>query len=148
MSARTTLVLALACAAQTAVVALVLLQPAPDLGPPPGGASLAVPAVPSMPPLASFAETAARPLFLATRLTAPEAAAAGGKNLILGRYAFVGAVAAPGRSILLLAPAGGGPTLRLREGATLDGWTVAEIGADFLRLTKDGKESVVPLVKN
>ena len=149
MSGRITAILAVACAIQAAVVTAVLLRPAPDLSGRLGGDTLTVPALPQMPPLAAFAETTARPVFLATRLAAPdEAPAAAGKQLILGRYAFVGAVSAPGRSIVLLAPAGGGPTLRLREGEALDGWTVREIGADFLRLARDGEEQLVPLVKN
>lgn len=132
------------------VGATVLLRPAPALPMRGGAHDVALPAVPAMAPLSSFAQTTTRPLFLATRSRAPDQtglAAAGGKDLILGRYAFVGAVAAPGRSVLLLAPAAGGPTLRVREGETLDGWKVLEIGADFLRLARDGKETTVALVK-
>jgi hypothetical protein len=150
MSGRITALLGLACAAQAAVLAMALLRPAPDLAPRADDPTLTVPKLPPMAPLAEFGETTARPLFLATRLTAPDAGpvASNGKHLILGRYAFVGAVAAPGRSVVLLAPASGGPTLRLREGEALDGWTVREIGADFLRLEREGEESLVPLVKN
>jgi hypothetical protein len=142
-------VLAVLCAAQALILALVLLRPAPELGPGDRGGAAAVPDLPDMPPLASFAETVARPLFLATRVDLPDGGKpAANRNLILGRYVFVGAVAAPGRSIVLLAPTGGGATVRVREGETLDGWTVREIGADFMRLERDGSESLVPLAKN
>lgn len=142
-------VLACLCLAQALIVAAVLLRPPRDVSPRGDGDGLAVPDLPSMPPLQAFAETVARPLFLATRLDAPDTArAAADKALILGRYAFVGAVSAPGRSIVLLAPAGGGATVRVREGEVLDGWTVREIGADYMRLERDGTESLVPLVRH
>lgn len=146
---RVTLLLLFALVLQALVAATVLLRPAPAVQTGPGDAAAALPDLPAMAALDSFAETVNRPLFLATRRDLPDAAAAPGRdeNLILGRYAFVGAVAAPGRSLVLLAPADGGPTLRLREGEVLDGFKVQEIGVDFLRLERDGSETLVPLVK-
>ncbi|MEQ9640282.1 MAG: hypothetical protein RIM84_09685 [Alphaproteobacteria bacterium] len=146
---RVTITLLIGIALLLLVGAAVLLRPAPPLPASGGGQAGPLPEVAPMPPLASFDETTARPLFLATRSQTPAEAgpATGNKDLILGRYAFVGAVAAPGRSVLLLAPAAGGPTLRVREGEALDGWKVLEIGADYLRLARDGEETTVPLVK-
>lgn len=146
---RLTLALLVGIVLLALIGATVLLRPAPPLPDVGGDRNAALPEVPALPPLTELAETTTRPLFLATRSQAPRQVnpTAGGKDLILGRYAFVGAVAAPGRSILLLAPATGGPTVRVREGEALDGWKVLEIGADFLRLARDGEETTVPLVK-
>jgi hypothetical protein len=148
---RLALLLAGLCLATALLAASRLLPPpAPSSPAADAGAATEPPAPPPLAPLAAFPETTARPLFLAARASlpgGPAPAAPARSDLVLGRYAFVGAVAAPGRSLVLLAPAAGGPVLRVREGDELDGWQVLEIGTDFLRISRGEETVAVPLVK-
>jgi len=80
-------------------------------------------------PLAAFAETRERPLFVATRRYAP-AGAQGSDELVLGKYAVQGVVMLPKRSFVLLKAAKGGQTLRVAEGDRLEGHLLEKVQAD------------------
>lgn len=99
-----------------------------------------------LPPLDAFPETIRRPLFSTTRSPSAKAApAAGQEGLILGRYAFVGAVVTGKQRLILLRPAQGGALLRLREGDALESWRVEKIAPDALTLRDGDRLETVPL---
>lgn len=112
----------------------------------------------ALPPVESFAETLARPLFTATRRPPSPgemlqgearpvavAPAAKGEKVILGKYLLRGVVVTPEQKLLLLKRQDTGAALRLREGDALDGWRIAAIAQDHLILSKGDRQERVPL---
>lgn len=136
-----------ACVALAAWTALALLRPPETAasGARPAEAARLDLANLNLPPLDAFPETTRRPLFSTTRSPAAPAEPAGQEGLILGRYAFVGAVVTGRQRLVLLRPAAGGALLRLREGDALDSWHVEKIAADALTLRDGARTQTVPL---
>ncbi|MBV9863378.1 MAG: hypothetical protein JO267_14665 [Alphaproteobacteria bacterium] len=111
----------------------------PQLPPPPpsGGGAL-----PSLPPLASFAAIAERPLFSPSRrpsMTDRGSAAAA----LAGRYRLLGLVTTrDGRRALM---ADGSRTVELGEGDAVEGWSIKRIEQDRLVLSSPAGEAVLTL---
>ncbi|SLN56813.1 hypothetical protein [Oceanibacterium hippocampi] len=100
--------------------------------------------LPEVPPLDSLEATRQRPLFVATRRPPRGIVAATPERPGLGNYRMRGAiVAGDARIVLLEGP--DGKTLRLREGAEVDGWTVREITDDRIVLVEDDREVIIRL---
>jgi general secretion pathway protein N len=99
----------------------------------------------SLPPLADFAVTAARPLFAPTRrppaATQDSLFAAG----IEGRYRLQGLFIAGKARRALLVEEAGGRTLQVGEGDTVEGWTVRKIEQDRLILASPAGETTLAL---
>ena len=66
--------------------------------------------------------------------------------MVLDRYAVIGDFVIAGRRRLMLAPLGGGPSLRLAEGERLDDWTAVELLPDTLVLDRDGERRVFKII--
>ena len=94
-----------------------------------------------LPPIERFAALVERPIFTATRRSAPrqpgpEAAPISGAatDLVLGRYRLTGVVVAPARRLILLKRPGDAKTIRVLEGETIDGWTLTQVSKTTLTL--------------
>lgn len=106
----------------------------------------------ALPALAAFAETTARPLFLATRTAAPQredgtgpVRAAG--RLILGRYRLTGVVITPARRSVVLTPVRGGRSRELVRGQDIDGWTLEAVAPDSIVLRSGEVRETISLGK-
>lgn len=94
-----------------------------------------------LPPIERFAALVERPIFTATRRSAPRRPGPGaapisgaGTNLVLGRYRLTGVVVAPAKRLVLLKRPGDGKTIRVFEGETIDGWTLTQVSKTTLTL--------------
>lgn len=94
-----------------------------------------------LPPIERFAALVERPIFTATRRSAPRRPGPGaapisgaGTNLVLGRYRLTGVVVAPAKRLVLLKRPGDGKTIRVFEGETIDGWTLTQVSKTTLIL--------------
>lgn len=92
-----------------------------------------------LPPIERFAALVERPIFTATRRSAPRRPGAApisgaGTNLVLGRYRLAGIVVAPTRRLVLLRRPGDSKTIRVLEGETIDGWTLTQVSKTALIL--------------
>jgi hypothetical protein len=105
-------------------------------------AQATAPALPSLPPLASYATIVERPLFSPSRRPALGARTALGPS-IESRYRLVGIIAAGPKKKALVAE--GARRVEIAEGDTLDGWTVAAIGKDRVTLTSPTGEAALKL---
>lgn len=116
----------------------------------------------ALPPQETFSATLSRPLFTATRRPpSPLAALQGGPppepstpvttpgpkgmRLVLGVYYLRGVVVTPERKLLLLQHHATGRSLRLAEGETVDGWTVASIASNEVVLRQGERKEAIPL---
>lgn len=118
--------------------------PRPIVAPDPGPGPTAFTA-PPMPPLASLTETAARPLFSASRrppapATQAKPAPVAAKPTRLVGYRLTGIVRSSSHRLILLTEEKSGRVVELREGDLVDGWRLISIGAEQIRLTRDGIE--------
>jgi hypothetical protein len=89
----------------------------------------------AMPPLNSFAEVVARPLFSPTRR--PPAASTGARP---ANFTLVGIVISPQERHALLAHGLPSKVDRVTEGQSLDGWTVKSIGDNGITLVQGENE--------
>lgn len=113
----------------------------------------------ALPPQETFSATLSRPLFTATRRPpSPLAALQGGAapqtsapatapgpkgvRLVLGTYYLRGVVVTPERKLVLLQHHSTGKSVRLAEGETLDGWTIAAIANSELVLRQGERKEV------
>lgn len=121
---------------------------APPAGASEGGPSPSMPAKGAsdlrLPPLASFAETVARPLFVRGRrppdTPVPGAPAARGALLApppsAPRLSVAGIAMSGGKGTALVVVEGAAKPLSLVEGGEVAGWTVTAIAPDSIRLEK------------
>jgi hypothetical protein len=142
-------ILAGCCAAFALAIHLGLrwdpLPRAPVLPPPEArkNASLAEPSF-TMPPLASFSETVARPLFSETRRpmaepAMPKAAAVAARSV---EAALVGIVMMPGERWALVRGLSDREPQRILEGQAIDGWRVVKILADRIVVESDRLQEI------
>ena len=104
------------------------------------------------PPLAAFAATTARPLFLATRTAAPQGEERtqpvhAADRLVLGRYRLTGVVISPARRSIVLTPVRGGRSRELVRGQDIDGWTLEAVTPGFVVLRSGEVRETIPLGK-
>jgi len=91
--------------------------------------------------LASRTQTIDRPLFTPTRRPAPPAVIAAPKSAMQrGQFALTGTFMIDGQNAAILREINGGRSRRVLQGDTINGLTVATVGADRVRLTQ-GDES-------
>jgi len=97
---------------------------------------------PALPPLSDLRDTILRPLFSASRRPMPDAApkAAPPAPTRLAGYRVTGIVRSSAKRMILLMEERTGKVVELREGDTVDGWTLISIGAESVRMTRDGRE--------
>jgi len=106
---------------------------------------------PSMPPLAAFAETLERPLFSESRRPAESETLAEAPDdsdaarPAAGGFLLSAVVITDESRVALLRGPESRALARLREGETLDGWSVAEIRADSVLLRHADETQRVPL---
>ena len=123
----------------------------PDAAPPPPATAVVdAPEAPTdLPPIDAFAETVARPLFMATRrppepeeeaVVAPTTAGAQ-RNL----FNLLGVVISADERVALVTRRRGGDFLRLVVGQSVDGWLVVAIEPDSLTLSQGGETDVLKL---
>lgn len=119
-----------------------LAPPIPQTRPlaPPSATTAAPPAAPSLPPLASFSATVDRPLFSPSRRPPPGAAAG---PAIESRYRLLGIVATGAKKTAFVAD--NARRAEIGVGDMLDGWTVKEIGRDWVMLVSPAGETVLRL---
>lgn len=108
--------------------------PTQDDGPPP---------LATLPPGASYAAIAERPLFSPTRR--PDASSAGTLSGISARYRLLGVILAREQGRALVAPIAGGRTLELGEGEAIEGWTVKRIERDRVVLFSPAGEATLEM---
>lgn len=105
--------------------------------PPPAAAAL------GLPPLASFAAVVDRPLFTPSRrASAADKGMAGGATFA-GRYRLLGLLTAGDQRRALLAE--GPRIIELKEGDTIEGWSISRIEQDRLVLSSGAGEAVLTL---
>jgi hypothetical protein len=99
-------------------------------------------------PLQSFAVIDERPIFLAARKPPEVADAPEAKTMAPPPISFslIGILVSGADRLAVLKPAAGGEALSLPAGAVLDAWTVAEIGADWIRLGSGAFEAELQLL--
>lgn len=108
----------------------VIIQPLPELG-----------------PVEAFAVINERPLFLPERRPpAPSADPAPEEER--EEFALQGVMILPGGSTAIVRVIGRDESVRLREGETLAGWTVARIEAERVILERGGESQSLPLLRN
>jgi hypothetical protein len=123
----------------------------PISAPPPSTPTLAAPNSPvdqvsPFPTLATLPETTRRPLFIASRRTAPPASAKmtqdspPAKPARLVGYRLTGIVRSSTQHMILLAEEKSGRVVELREGEQVDGWRLTSIGTNHVKLSRDGHE--------
>ena len=122
-----------------------------DAAPPPPAAAVAdaPEALTELPPIDSFAETVARPLFMATRRPPEpeeieieaEAAAGAQRNL----FNLLGVVISSDERVALVTRRRGGDFLRLVVGQRVDGWLVVAIEPDTMTLSQGDATEVLKL---
>jgi general secretion pathway protein N len=90
----------------------------------------------NLPPIDAYAEVVKRPLFSTTRQPPPPAAAqdSTGKS----SFVLIGIVISQSERTALIQAGRGATIARLREGQTVDGWTVQSIAADRVTLERGG----------
>ncbi len=103
------------------------------------------PVLASLPPLAAFSETTARPLFTPTRRPAPTAQRPG-PVAIESRYRLQGLVIAGTARRALVAEFAGGRRFEVGEGDTIDGWTVARISPDAITFASPLGETTLKII--
>jgi len=120
-----------------------LVRPVPSVRPLAAAPAIApAPRVAVLPPLASYAAIVERPLFSPSRRPPPGVSAIQGPS-IESRYRLVGIVAAgPKRKAFV---ADGAQRREIALGDTLDGYAVAEIGQDRVKLTSPTGEAILKL---
>lgn len=98
----------------------------------------------SMPALASFSETAIRPLFAETRRPAAEPATPAAARAPLRRLdaSLVGIVLKPGERWALVRGGADKEPRRVLEGQSVDGWRVVRILADRIVVEGDGTQEI------
>lgn len=137
------LLLAGLCCALATIIAVEFSGEASERAPPPAAASLRslppLPAAFGLPPLASYAEVAERPLFSAARRRPPEAA---GQDL-LGKsnsFVLVGVIISKAGRVALVQHGQSGELARLGEGQAVEGWTLQSILPDRVVLQHGATE--------
>jgi hypothetical protein len=116
--------------------------PAPALGggqaePPPVAATPAI--MPALKPLASYAETVARPLFSPIRRAPAPATAAAALGEVSG-FVITGVIVNERERHAFIQRGRPGATLRVVEGQQIDGWTVRSIMRDRILLQHGATE--------
>lgn len=103
----------------------------------------------ALPPLASLTETVQRPLFLESRTPAEDlpvpvetVPVSTAERPSFSLSAIV--ITSEQRAVLVSDPASGS-LIRLREGESLAGWTLKEVGTDRAMFTKDGESQSATL---
>ena len=102
------------------------------------------PALARLPPPATFAATAQRPLFSPSRRP-PAMAAQPGTSALAGRYRLQGLVIAGKARRALVADVAGGRKLELGEGDAIEGWVVKRIERDAVVLVSPAGEATLTL---
>jgi general secretion pathway protein N len=92
----------------------------------------------SLPPIQSFSAVTARPLFVEDRRPAPESA--GGSVGPWSSLTLAGIVIAPGSREALIRHGTPAVVVHLREGQSVDGWTVRSILSDRVVLTNGSEQ--------
>jgi len=106
-----------------------------------------LPPMPVVNPDVEYAETAARPLFIATRRPAPaQAQAAAAPAMNKGQFTLTGVTIAGDTKIALLREKSSGRVVRVEQGKEVNGITVARIEPEKVTLTQGGDEEVVSML--
>ena len=106
-----------------------------------------LPPMPVVNPDVEYAETAARPLFIATRRPAPAAAQASATPVMnKGQFTLTGVTIVGDTKIALLREKSSGRVVRVEQGKDVNGITVAKIEPEKVTLTQGGDEEVVAML--
>ena len=106
-----------------------------------------MPTIPAVNPDQEYAETGARPLFIATRRPAPpQATAATQSAMAKGQFTLTGVTIAGPMKIALLREKSSGRVVRVEQGKEVNGITVAQIDPEQVTLTQGGDQEVVQLL--
>ena len=122
-----------------------------DAAPPPPAAAVvdAPEALTDLPPIESFSETVARPLFMATRRPPepeePEVEAEPTAGAQRNMFNLLGIVISSDERIALVTRRRGGDFLRLVVGQRVDGWLVVAIEHDSMTLSQGDETEMLKL---
>jgi hypothetical protein len=128
--------ISVAAAGSLAILALlvllhdILLPPAAPVFPPPAPAAISArqstPPVPSLDPQ-NYLTIDARPVFASSRRPPPPGAAAPAAGPPPVTFSLVGVIDAPDEKFALVVDSGNQTAIKLSQGGSIDGWTVARI---------------------
>jgi len=99
-------------------------------------------------PIETYRDILDRPVFVATRRTAADAAPVPhqpNEVVLLDRYPVVGVVVAGDQRLVLIRKSAGDTVSRIEQGAVLDGWTLTEVSRARLVLEKAGQRKEISL---
>jgi hypothetical protein len=127
--------LSMLCGGLALVTLIELLQTEIPLAPvmrPVSAPSVSAVPVATLPPLESFAEVIARPLFLPSRRPLPPVSAEPAKPI--ARFTLAGVVLEADRRVALIQSGTSPPPIMVTVGGVIDGWTVLAIESDHVVL--------------
>jgi hypothetical protein len=104
----------------------------------------------SIPPLPTYRELLARPLFMQTRRPAPRQASGGATQRVdpNTKWKLTGVIVAGEDSHVFVQGIRDATIRRLVAGQVLDGWVISEIAPGYVTLTSGGQESTLELRKD